>query len=54
MRFLREEEALKTLDLIEGSSEYERISKASLKTWVVRYTYFLASYLEDTYIILLC
>lgn len=50
MRFLREEEALKTLDLIEGSSEYERISKASLKTWVVRYTYFLASYLEDTFI----
>lgn len=36
MRFLREEEALKTLNLIEGSSESEKISKASLKTWVVK------------------
>ncbi|KAK2974309.1 hypothetical protein RJ640_026870 [Escallonia rubra] len=35
MRFLREEEALKTMSLIEGSSESEKISKSSLKNWVV-------------------
>ncbi|XP_073122487.1 mechanosensitive ion channel protein 6-like [Henckelia pumila] len=35
MRFLREEEALKTLNVIEGSTESEKISKASLKSWVV-------------------
>ncbi|EPS67679.1 hypothetical protein M569_07093 [Genlisea aurea] len=34
-RFLVEEEALKTLNLVEGSSESERISKTSLKSWVV-------------------
>ncbi|KAK4477253.1 hypothetical protein RD792_016467 [Penstemon davidsonii] len=35
MRFLKEEEALKTLNAVEGSTESERISKASLKNWVV-------------------
>ncbi|XP_073127119.1 mechanosensitive ion channel protein 8-like [Henckelia pumila] len=35
MRFMREEEALKTLNVVEGSTESERISKASLKNWVV-------------------
>ncbi|XP_073312371.1 mechanosensitive ion channel protein 6-like [Primulina huaijiensis] len=35
MRFLREEEALKTLNVIEGSTEIEKITKASLKSWVV-------------------
>ncbi|KAL2254914.1 mechanosensitive ion channel protein 6 [Sesamum indicum] len=35
MRFLQEEEALKTLQLVEGSAESEKISKASLKNWVV-------------------
>ncbi|CAI9104763.1 OLC1v1003515C3 [Oldenlandia corymbosa var. corymbosa] len=35
MRFLREEEALKTMNIVEGSTESERISKASLKDWVV-------------------
>ncbi|XP_022896682.1 mechanosensitive ion channel protein 6-like [Olea europaea var. sylvestris] len=35
MRFLREEEALKTMNLVEGSPEKEKISKACLKNWVV-------------------
>ncbi|KAL6514179.1 hypothetical protein OROHE_019166 [Orobanche hederae] len=35
MRFLKEEEALKTLNIVEGSVESEKISKASLKNWVV-------------------
>ncbi|KZV58404.1 mechanosensitive ion channel protein 5-like [Dorcoceras hygrometricum] len=35
MCFLRDEEALKTLNVIEGSTESEKISKASLKSWVV-------------------
>ncbi|XP_073292804.1 mechanosensitive ion channel protein 6-like [Primulina huaijiensis] len=35
MRFMREEEALKTLNVVEGSTESEKISKASLKNWVV-------------------
>ncbi|KAI3446301.1 hypothetical protein Pfo_002966 [Paulownia fortunei] len=35
MRFLQEEEALKTLNIVEGSAESEKISKASLKNWVV-------------------
>lgn len=36
MRFLREEEALKTMNLFEGASESKKISKSSLKNWVVR------------------
>ncbi|GMY05368.1 mechanosensitive ion channel protein 6-like [Fagus crenata] len=35
MRFLREDEALKTLSLFEGASETRKISKSSLKNWVV-------------------
>ncbi|XP_065638831.1 mechanosensitive ion channel protein 6-like [Quercus suber] len=35
MRFLREDEAMKTLSLFEGASETRRISKSSLKNWVV-------------------
>ncbi|KAM3743561.1 hypothetical protein ACB098_07G155100 [Castanea mollissima] len=35
MRFLREDEAVKTLSLFEGASETRRISKSSLKNWVV-------------------
>ncbi|KAF5449034.1 hypothetical protein F2P56_029522 [Juglans regia] len=35
MRFLREDEALKTMSLFEGASETRRISKSSLKNWVV-------------------
>ncbi|KAL8543400.1 hypothetical protein ACS0TY_004074 [Phlomoides rotata] len=35
MRFLPDEEALKTLNIVEGSTENEKISKASLKSWVV-------------------
>ncbi|CAH2067829.1 unnamed protein product [Thlaspi arvense] len=34
-RFLPEDEALKTLSLFEGASETNRISKSSLKNWVV-------------------
>lgn len=33
--FLREEEALKTMNLVEGSPDREKISKAALKNWVV-------------------
>lgn len=35
MRFLQEDEASKTLNLVEGSAESDKISKASLKNWVV-------------------
>ncbi|KAL3621413.1 hypothetical protein CASFOL_036325 [Castilleja foliolosa] len=35
MRFLKEDDALKTLNIVEGSVESERISKATLKNWVV-------------------
>ncbi|KAK9987649.1 hypothetical protein SO802_027888 [Lithocarpus litseifolius] len=35
MRFLRDDEAMKTLSLFEGASESRRISKSSLKNWVV-------------------
>ncbi|GER42369.1 mechanosensitive ion channel family protein [Striga asiatica] len=35
MRFVKEEEAVKTLNIVEGSIEGEKISKASLKNWVV-------------------
>ncbi|KAL5984065.1 hypothetical protein ACLOJK_018167 [Asimina triloba] len=35
MRFMREDEALKTLSLFEGASENKRISKSALKNWVV-------------------
>jgi hypothetical protein len=35
-RFLVEDEASKTLSLFEGASETKRISKSSLKNWVVR------------------
>ena len=36
MRFMREDEAAKTMNLFEGASEAERISKSALKNWVVR------------------
>ncbi|XP_050367448.1 mechanosensitive ion channel protein 6-like isoform X2 [Argentina anserina] len=35
LRFMGEEEALKTMSLFEGSSETRRIRKTSLKNWVV-------------------
>ncbi|CAI0468929.1 unnamed protein product [Linum tenue] len=35
MRFMREEEALKTMSFFEGASETCRICKSSLKNWVV-------------------
>ncbi|XP_028797637.1 mechanosensitive ion channel protein 6-like [Neltuma alba] len=35
MRFMREDEAEKTMDLFEGASESGKISKSSLKNWVV-------------------
>ncbi|XP_010266927.1 PREDICTED: mechanosensitive ion channel protein 6-like [Nelumbo nucifera] len=35
MRFLREDEALKTISLFEGATENKRISKSALKNWVV-------------------
>lgn len=36
MRFMSEEEASRTMSLFEGASESHRISKSSLKNWVVR------------------
>ncbi|KAK1295979.1 Mechanosensitive ion channel protein 4 [Acorus calamus] len=35
MRFMREDEALKTLTLFEGAQENKRISRSALKNWVV-------------------
>ncbi|THF95994.1 hypothetical protein TEA_009397 [Camellia sinensis var. sinensis] len=35
MRFLRDDEALKTMSFFEGASEGKRISKRGLKNWVV-------------------
>ncbi|KAJ7978663.1 Mechanosensitive ion channel protein [Quillaja saponaria] len=35
MRFMREDEVCKTLSLFEGATETRRISKSSLKNWVV-------------------
>ncbi|KAM7259673.1 hypothetical protein ACFE04_015414 [Oxalis oulophora] len=35
MRFLREEESLKAMSLFEGATERRKISKSSLKNWVV-------------------
>ncbi|XP_051188326.1 mechanosensitive ion channel protein 4 [Lolium perenne] len=35
MRFMRQEEALKAMDLFEGAQEQNRVSKRSLKNWVV-------------------
>lgn len=35
MHFLREDEALKTMGLFEGAEENERVTKKSLKNWVV-------------------
>ncbi|XP_019057406.1 PREDICTED: mechanosensitive ion channel protein 8-like [Tarenaya hassleriana] len=35
MRFLREDEAVKTMSLFEGASETRRISKSALKNWLV-------------------
>ncbi|PSS31561.1 Mechanosensitive ion channel protein [Actinidia chinensis var. chinensis] len=35
MRFMQEDEALKTMSLLEGSPESEKINKSALKNWVV-------------------
>lgn len=35
MRFMREDEALKTMSLFEGASQSGKISKSALKNWVV-------------------
>ncbi|URE45229.1 mechanosensitive ion channel domain-containing protein [Musa troglodytarum] len=35
MHFMREDEALKTMGLFEGAEENERVTKKSLKNWVV-------------------
>ena len=35
MRFMRQEEALKAMDLFEGAQEQNRVSKRALKNWVV-------------------
>jgi hypothetical protein len=32
---MRQEEALKAMDLFEGAQEHNRVSKRSLKNWVV-------------------
>lgn len=36
MRFMPEDEASKSMSLFEGASESRKISKSSLKNWVVR------------------
>lgn len=36
MRFLRQDQALKTMSLLVGSPGDEKVSKGALKTWVVR------------------
>jgi hypothetical protein len=36
MRFMREDEAIKTISLFEGALDTGRISKSALKNWVVR------------------
>ena len=41
MRFMREDEAIKTMGLFEGAIENERINKKSLKNWVVSISFFL-------------
>lgn len=35
IRFLREDEAMKTMGLFEGAPETRRISKSALKNWLV-------------------
>lgn len=35
LRFLGEEEAMKAMAILEGSSDSDRISKKDLKNWVV-------------------
>lgn len=35
MRFMRQEEAAKAMNLFEGAQEQSRVSKRSLKNWVV-------------------
>ena len=35
MRFMRDDEALKTINLFEGDSESKGISRRALKNWVV-------------------
>ncbi|CAN6274986.1 unnamed protein product [Urochloa humidicola] len=35
LRFMRKEEAIKAMDLFEGAQEHNRVSKRSLKNWVV-------------------
>ncbi|PIA35557.1 hypothetical protein AQUCO_03500129v1 [Aquilegia coerulea] len=51
MRFMREDEALKTMSLFEGATETKRVKKAALKNWVVnafRERKALALTLDDT------
>jgi hypothetical protein len=35
IRFMRQEEAVKAMNLFEGAQEHNRVSKRSLKNWVV-------------------
>ncbi|KAF6160867.1 hypothetical protein GIB67_041921 [Kingdonia uniflora] len=51
MRFMKEDEAEKTMNLFEGATENKRVKKSSLKNWVVnafRERKALALTLEDT------
>lgn len=51
MRFMKEDEALKTMSLFEGATETKRVNKSSLKNWVVnafRERKALALTLDDT------
>ena len=39
MRFLREDEAVKTMYLFEGAPETRKISKSALKNWLVIFNF---------------
>lgn len=39
MRFLPEPDAIKTLNAVEGSCDSEKITKTSLKSWVVSFLF---------------
>lgn len=39
MRFLREDEAVKTMYLFEGAPETRKISKSALKNWLVIFSF---------------
>ena len=47
MRFMREDEATKAINLFDGANENNRVSKTALKNWVV-----MVLFVFDLYMIL--